>query len=192
MTLFDKSSGLEFRFDETEWQAWQYDEEFDVSKSGGVGLTCIDIIAIRNQHQLFLIEAKNYRNRPERQLSHIQEQLQPTSDKIIPIGTTIAENVKDSVVFLSFYSLAQTIEKPDFWNSLRSFLLDASKEIHVVFWLELEREYSNIPAGRIHLLKHTLQEQLSNKLRWLTPTGRIVIKSSNDPYPLPGLKVKII
>lgn len=137
------------------------------------------------------MEAKNYRNRPEPQIPYIEKQLQENMDNIIPIGATVVENIKDSVVFISFYSLLQTVEKPELWNSLRSFLLSQDKEIHVIFWLELEREYPNIPVGRLYLLKHTLQEQLSRKLRWLTLTKRVVVKSANDPYPLPGVNIKI-
>lgn len=191
MTLVDKSSGVAFDFDEKEWQAWQYDEEADVNKAAGAGLTCIDIIAIYRQRQLFLMEAKNYRNRPLPQVSHIEKQLQPNSEKQIPIGAIVAENIKDSIVFLSYYSLLQTIEKPDFWNSIRAFLLDKNKEIHVIFWLELDHTYPNIPKQRLHVLKHTLQEQLSRKLRWLTSTEKIVIKASNDAYPLPGVSISI-
>jgi hypothetical protein len=192
MKIVDQSSGLAFEFDDAQWEVWQYDELEDVKKASSKSLTCIDIIGIREGRQLFLIEAKNFKNRREEQIPHIRRQLLEQQDKLQAISRRILENIKDSVLFLCFYSAANQIEDVELWRKLRAFLLDTTKEKHIVFWLELEQSYPGIPKDKLAMTKLVIQQQLEKRLQWIAPASKIVILSSEDGNLIPGLKLQVL
>lgn len=187
-TLVDKSSGLQFEFDDEQWQLFeQYDANPDVEKAAGLGLSCVDIIGIYQDKRIFLIECKNFKNRPPEESEKIEQRLLMDTNKNVPIAEEFLQNIKDSLLFLHFYSPRLQQEH---WSDCKSYLLDSQKEIHLVLWLELDHSYPKIPKGRISLIKEIIRSAIVKKTRWLTTDSKVLVAGFNEI--LPNAEVQII
>lgn len=187
-TLVDKSSGLQFEFDDEHWQLFeQYDTHSDVKKAGAKGLSCLDIIGIHQNKRIFLIECKNFKNRPPEESEKIEQRLLMDINKNVPIAEEFLQNIKDSLLFLHFYSPRLQQEH---WSECKSYLLDSQKEIHLVLWLELDHSYPKIPKGRISLIKEIIRSAIVKKTRWLTTDSKVLVAGFSETPP--DVEVQII
>jgi|GEM_PF-3898614 hypothetical protein len=187
-TLLDKASGLQFEWDDEVWQFFEsYDAHTDVRGAAAKGLSCIDIIGIHQERRIFLIEAKNFKNRLPEEVVQIEQRLLKDDREVIPIAEEFLQNVKDSLLFLHFYSARL---QQDSWGQCKSFLTNSDKEIFVVLWLELDIAYPNIPKGRISLVKEIIRSTIVKKLRWLTSESKVLVAGFSET--LPDVEVKIV
>lgn len=180
-TLVDQKSGLQFEFEDEQWQLFeQYDAHPDVKKAGSAGLSCIDIIGIHQNKRVFLIECKDFKNRPPEELKKIEQRLLMDSNQVVPIAEEFLQNVKDSLLFLHFYAARL---KQENWIDCKAHLLDSQKEIHLVLWLELAHSYPNIKAGHISLIKEIIRSAIVKKMRWLTSESKILVAGFSETPP---------
>ncbi len=187
-TLVDEKSGLQFEFEDEQWQLFeQYDTHPNVKKAGSAGLSCIDIIGIHQNKRVFLIECKGFKNRRPEELEKIEQRLLMDSNKIVPIAEEFLQNVKDSLLFLHFYAARL---KQENWTDCKTYLLDIQKEIHLVLWLELDQSYPKIPKGRISLIKEIIRSAIVKKTKWLTTDSKVLVAGFSETPP--DVEVKTI
>jgi hypothetical protein len=192
MTLTEEN--LQFDFDPTWTELVKYDEHEAIRKASGKHLTCIDFLGILDNDKVVLIEVKNYKNRPPIQYASIVAKLSPdsqsTEDKEAPLIKTIVKNVRDSLLFITFFSKRNQVADAPYWAGMKQKLEDAVNQIHVVLWLELETSYPNLPAKTLLVAKNAILNKLAQRLSWLT-RNVVVADILHNPFQ-PSLSVKTL
>jgi hypothetical protein len=185
MTLKTEDGKLIFTFDSTRWSLVQaYDTLDDVEKFSNSKL---DFIGLLDGNKLFLIEVKNFRNRPLTAFDEIVRKLQLDQEsrhdpKNQPIVKEMVDCVKDSLLFMTLHTRYDTTESV-LWRELAALLADKKVEIVVVLCLEMDAAYlPKIDAQKLKLIKNTIEKRLLDAFYRLTKKVFILDSQSNSPF----------
>ena len=185
----DKSSGLEFTFDENWSDLIQFDEDPDVKKFAE-GLSSLDFLGVLSKNKIVMIEAKNFKNRPADQQDSIIQKLGSKNDS--PLIRTIVENIKDALLFILYKSKKAETSDGLFWEELRKHLFGSTMKIYCVLWFETPFEFEGKSKGWMYVHKAVMEDMLKEKLRFLTSKQRIMIVNQlHNPFD-PHLQVSFL
>lgn len=148
MTILQESD-LQFQFNK-EWRIKKYDATDYYLAISGSGMSAVDFVGLWRNTVVF-IEVKNYRNRPQSELTRSQSKL--TGD-MPPLVSTFAEKVRESIVGISVIRkfllrkwIYKHMDKLLTYPRLLPYLLGFEQ----LFWMYLDRKIKANPA-QVHLI----------------------------------------
>lgn len=191
-------SGLDFTFFPQRWIVKKYDSHRFYTGLSGAGLKAVDFIGLLNRETLVLLEVKNYRDRPERELPRILEKI---GEEKLKVKQSFTGKVRDTVQgifvieeFLQrkwLYRLVSPLllrhrflhrwAKADwiFWTLAAEAV--RQKKLVLVLWLELDASYTGLSDSYIKTLRSNLAVSLTQQLADLT-TEVFVTETINHPF----------
>lgn len=174
-----KESDLVFHFDTT-WIVQKYDEHPFYQAMSGKGLSAVDFVGIQQSGKLLLMEVKNYRNRPEREVQRTFEKLKGTKPLIAAV---LMEKATETIIGIQaistylhqkwwYHFIFRVLDRPIFCKYLLQFdrlfwmkadqILKTPKQVELALWLELPDALEGKRADLIKYLGSINEKELSN------------------------------
>jgi len=193
MPIFEES-GLVFDF-KKRWSVRKYDEHPFYKAMSSKGMSAVDFVGIDSLGNLFLMEVKNYKNRPEKELPNIQQKLEGAEPPLVDIFIEKVEESIQGISAISTYLNSRwwyrfwffIFNRPIFqrfllrfdrlfWMKADQIIKNTPEKIEVTFWLELP----DFLLEHKVLIKQKIEEEMDSQFRMLP--------SSENPY----VEVKIL
>jgi hypothetical protein len=175
MTRFSESD-LTFEFDEN-WDIFQYDEHSDYRHLPIPTPSGVDFLGHISKKIVFF-EVKNFKNRDKRQHLSIFKKISGNPPTIVEIVSKKVFDTKNAIAFLS----KKETENLMFWQNWQRKLGDKTNQQLLILWLELEKEWPNIPKKRLQFVRTNISNLLKSALN-----GKIdqvfVADISKNPFP---------
>ena len=192
-TLTSEDGKLYFEFDTTRWSLVEaYDTLPDVQKFSD---SKIDFIGLLDNDKLFLIEVKNFRNRPQAASDNLVKKLQPDDQskydpKNQPVIKEVVESVKDSLLFMALSS-RYVVENSTLWTQFQQLLMESNTKIFTIFCLETDADYlPKIDAQKLTIYKGLMMKRLKASLNNLCTD--VFIVDSTNLLMLPALYIRYL
>jgi hypothetical protein len=170
MSVFIESDCC-FTFDDANWWAIQYDTHKCHTSIKLENHKAIDILAIKDDKNLFFFEMKGFRSQ-----SYIANSKRITEE----LPSEIAQKVRDSIAAMVGYNLKLDEYADDIkqWKTMLKLLSKTHKNIHIIAWVEPERQSISVNKRKTDL--GILRDRLKQKLAWLTSSVQVMnIENSN-------------
>ena len=192
-TLTSEDGKLHFEFNTTRWSLVEaYDILPDVQKFSD---SKVDFIGLLDNDKVFLIEVKNFRNRPQAASDNLVKKLQPDDQsqydpKNQPVIKEVVESVKDSLLFMAL-SPRYSVENIELWTQLQQLLTKPNTKVFTVFCLETDAYYlPKVDAKKLVIYKGLMMKRLKASLNNLC-TDVFIVDSTNFSV-LPALHIHYI
>ncbi|MEM9886473.1 MAG: hypothetical protein AAF849_11330 [Bacteroidota bacterium] len=166
-------SDIRFSF-HAAWKVRKYDAHPFYQAMSGVGMRAVDFVGINNENELFLMEVKNYRNRPEKERERILEKISLPKPPLAETLTQKMEETQAGIRAISTYlnkkwwyrmyfilfdrPIFQTfLLRRDrlFWMKAQQILADFPERVQYLLWLELPSDLEN---SRAHIVEYFYTE----------------------------------
>lgn len=166
-------SNYQFRFSK-DWKVKKYDTHPYYIHLSGVGLSAVDFVGINGQGEIFLLEVKNYKNRPVNQLERTKEKLTGTPPLLaLQFIEKVEETIKGIHAIYAhlkrswwyrfwFTTFQSSILKKQrlrhdriYWMYASSIIRNQSDKVNLLLFLELPTPYESYRASLTnHLTQH--------------------------------------
>jgi hypothetical protein len=185
MTIIEDK--IAFDFDDNTWSfVLKYDEEKDFKNIRDAihGTKAVDIIGILNQRILSLIEIKDFRGTAIEN-KHKFDKEHPNS-----LFVMIPRKARDTLAGI-IGGARNSTNIPDYWEEYLTILSKSKKDIHVILWLEEDRNLAVTPMSEMRQKAKIkiLNDALRTSLRWLTPYVKVFDSKTNE---YDGLTIKFL
>ena len=192
-TLTSEDGKLHFEFNTTRWSLVEaYDILPDVQKFSD---SKVDFIGLLDNDKVFLIEVKNFRNRPQAASDNLVKKLLPDDQskydpKNQPVIKEVVESVKDSLLFMALSS-RYSVMNPVLWKQLQQLLIDANTKVFTVFCLETDTDYlPKVNAQKLIIHKGLMMNRLKASLNNLCTD--VFIVDFTNLLMLPALYIRYL
>ncbi len=139
------------------------------------GTKAVDFFGIYEGKDLYLIEVKDFRD-------HRIENKNRISDG--ELAMEVAQKVKDSISCI--VGAYRTENNPELWNPFAKILLNISRKVKVVLWLETDFLPDYIPPKQ--KARYSVSTKiLKHKMNWITSN---VLICSHKMHGLPNVEVR--
>ncbi|MEM9850058.1 MAG: hypothetical protein AAF847_19360 [Bacteroidota bacterium] len=145
-------SNLRFVFN-TQWKVRKYDAHPFYQAMSGVGMRAVDFVGINEHGSLFLLEVKNYRNRPEREL---ERTLAKISAPQPPLADALFQKIKETKAGIRVIG---TYLNRKWWYRMLFFVLNRARfqafllRKDRLFWMQANR-ILNTKAESVRCILH--------------------------------------
>jgi hypothetical protein len=176
-----------FNFDDNIWSfVLKYDEQkdFENIRDAIQGTKAVDIIGILNRRILSLIEIKDFRG------TAIANRRKFDKNDPNSLFVTIPQKVRDTLAGI-IGGARNSTNIPDYWEEYLTILSKSKKDIHVILWLEEDRNLVVNPMNEMRQKAKIkiLNDALRTSLRWLTPYVKVFDSKTNE---YDGLAIKFL
>jgi hypothetical protein len=156
---------LTINFEEQEWNVKKYDDcqEYKSINQKFDKIKGVDIIGIKNDSKLYLIEIKDFSNN---EVSYLKK----CEYKINNFTSPLVKKITDSI-FGTLNIHRHLTENLDFWESFNEKFI-SNNDLYIVFWLD-----GNLKAHAPNFSKTQLLQNIKSKLKGLK--AKIIITDSS-------------
>ncbi|MGJ8658405.1 MAG: hypothetical protein ACSHWV_01030 [Cellulophaga fucicola] len=159
---------LTINFDEQEWSVTKYDDcqEYKTINQKFDKIKGVDIIGIKNDEKLYLIEIKDFSNNEVNYLEKCEY-------KINNFTSPLVKKITDSI-FGTLNIHRNLTENVEFWKSFNEKFI-SNNDLYIVFWLD-----GNLKVHATNFSKTQLLLNIKQKLKGLKAHIIITDSSKNN------------